>query len=84
MKNKKKSNKVIVRCDQCKELFNIKIKVLKLNDSDYERYFVCSLCKKRYSIGYFNDKIDAMISLRYPIETIRAEQEDLKCKYAIQ
>lgn len=83
MKNKKKKNKVIVRCDQCKELFNIKIKVLKLNDSDYERYFTCPLCRKKYSIGYFNDKIDAMISLKYPIETIKAEQEDLKRKYAI-
>lgn len=85
MKNKKKkSNKVIVRCDQCKELFVIKIKTRSLNDGDYERYFDCPLCKKKYSIGYFSNRIDEMISLKYPIESIRAEQEDLKCKYAIQ
>lgn len=81
---KKKSNKVIVRCDQCKEFFKIKIKARNLNDGDYERYFECPLCRKKYSIGYFNAKIDAMINLKYPIETIKAEQEDLKCKYAIQ
>lgn len=84
MKNKKKkSNKVIVRCDQCKESFKIKIETRNLNDGDYERYFECPLCRKKYSIGYFSNRIDAMISLRYPIESIREEQMTLKQKYEV-
>lgn len=84
MKNKKKKNKVIVRCDQCKEFFKIKIKAQNLNDGDYERYFECPLCRKKYSIGYFSNRIDAMISLRYPIELVKEEQMALKQKYEVQ
>lgn len=81
---KKKKNKVIVCCDQCKELFKIEIKARNLNDGDYERYFECPLCRKKYSIGYFSNRIDAMISLKYPIESIREEQMALKQKYEVR
>lgn len=81
---KKKKNKVVVRCDQCKEFFKIKIKARNLNDGDYERYFKCPLCKKKYSIGYFGSRVDAMISLRCPIESIREEQMALKQKYEVR
>lgn len=82
MKDMKK-NKIFVCCDQCKKFFKVKIKVRNLNDGDYERYFECPLCRKKYSIGYFSNRVDAMISLKYPIESIREEQIALKQKYEV-
>lgn len=84
MKNKKKKNKIIVRCDQCKELFKVKIEARNLNDGDYERYFECPLCRKKYSIGYFNNRIDAMINLHYSVEVIKKEQLAIKQKYEVK
>lgn len=71
-------------CNDCGQIFEISAKVRFLTGSDYERYFICPFCKEKYSLGYYSDRVDAMIALHYDISTISEEQADIKKKYEIQ
>ena len=57
-----------INCNECKQDFDMKVKVKKHKGSIEEVYFICPHCKERYT-SYYTDRL------------IRVEQSKIRKKY---